>query len=225
MASVASLYPEFEPLRSTQFSDPSTEKDLADSLREWAPGLDRTTEKYMDANNVSLATLSRQDRAKYTMESLKERWRAAHVGRFRMWGFTAGDLFGLFAGILSFIAIMVQIGLIYKRKSACDISMGFIVINVVVQAATFLYGIMNQLRVQIITGAAGMAVVAWLLGLKLTFDGGDKCAQVAQVAELYRIGMNGGVDMQGIMMGALRAANLTAEPEEGQEEEEAEAEE
>lgn len=206
-----SEYPEFDVLRSSR-SKPLggsvlAEDDVLDSLHKWAPGLDKTTRQYMESNNIP-EDVSPQDMARHTVKSLQERWRAAHVGRFRLWGFTAGDCFGLFAGILSFIAIMVQIGLIYQRKSACDISMGFILINIVVQLATFTFGIMNQMRVQVITGTGGMLVVGWLLALKLQFDRGGKCSAVREVAAMYAQGTQAGLNMQEVWTRALRVHAL-----------------
>jgi uncharacterized protein with PQ loop repeat len=86
------------------------------------------------------------------------------------------QVLGLLAGVITLAAVAVQIAQIYSRRSACDLSIWYLVGMVLNQTLWLLYGLGNCLWVNILTSAIGIAVVGWIIGLKAFYDSPTKCA-------------------------------------------------
>lgn len=90
--------------------------------------------------------------------------------------------FGVVAGILSFAAVIPQLSQIVERQSACDINMQFIVGNIAVQVLWLIFGLGNRLWLSATFSAVFIAVMTYMLSLKLQYDTPEKCERERLVA-------------------------------------------
>lgn len=82
---------------------------------------------------------------------------------------------GVLAGLISFVAVCVQITYIVQRKSACDISYTFLAGNLVTNTLWLMYGVGNRLVVNVLTSSIGLLVVVTLIVMKWYYDRDGHC--------------------------------------------------
>jgi uncharacterized protein with PQ loop repeat len=97
------------------------------------------------------------------------------------------NLMGLLAGIITLAAVSFQIAEIYRRRSACDLSEVYLAGLFVTQAMWAFYGIGNGLWVNTLTSGIGLAVIAWIIGLKAFFDSPSKCSAREEAVAAMRL--------------------------------------
>ena len=82
---------------------------------------------------------------------------------------------GLVAGLITFVAIMVQIVDIFVHKNACNFVWAFVIGTLLTQTLWFIFGVGMGIWVQMIVSGVGILVGILLLVLKITYGTGDKC--------------------------------------------------
>lgn len=87
------------------------------------------------------------------------------------------DWAGVVAGVLTLVAVIMQIVRVYQLRSACAISYYFLIGNLGVQALWLTYGIGNGYWVNILTGSVGVIVIAYMLILKIKYDGNESACK------------------------------------------------
>lgn len=92
------------------------------------------------------------------------------------------NVVGLVAGIISFVAVCLQISTIVKRKSACDLSMGFLVGWTAVQFLWVVYSFGNRMYLYGCFTVISFLVVVVMIVLKSVYDKDGKCSNQATQA-------------------------------------------
>lgn len=108
----------------------------------------------------------------------------------RMWMYV-----GLLAGSLTVTAILFQMLQIHRRRSACDLSLVFVLLSMTVQFLWLCYGISHKLPVNIITSTMSLAVTSVLLGMKIHYDAVSPCHDAGPKKSGAALGGGGGEDL------------------------------
>lgn len=82
---------------------------------------------------------------------------------------------GIFAGLITLVAVSFQIAGIVRNESACDLAWEFIILTSVTQTFWLAYSIGNRLLVNTVTSAIGLMVMVTFAVLKVMYDTPSVC--------------------------------------------------
>lgn len=86
------------------------------------------------------------------------------------------NIIGVVAAVVSVVAIIPQINQIHERQSACDVSMSFLVGNLVVQCLWCIYSLGNRLWMNAMFTCAFILGIVYMIAIKVHYDAGNACA-------------------------------------------------